>query len=79
MTNNIPSNGPTLLSAWCLAWLVVESAWAKLGGSCTWIGIACMALLGHKEAERRDGTDRVHKVEWTVYIYGAESIMKRLE
>jgi len=54
MTNNIPSNGPTLLSAWSLVCLVVESAWAKVGGSCTWIGIACMALLGYKEAEKRE-------------------------
>lgn len=52
MPNNIPSNGPTLLLAWCLVWLVVESAWAKMGGSCTWIGIACMALLGYKEVEK---------------------------
>jgi len=26
-----------------------------------------------------NGTDRVHKVEWIVYIYGAESIMKRVD
>ena len=35
----------------------------EMGGSSTWIGMACMALLGIKRRKRRDGTDGVYKAE----------------